>query len=689
MIRSAIQFVTMALLLCLAAWLTVGCSAQRYAERVMDQGSPSQPSADAPSTPNRTAAQLLPSQSLPSQDEEVWVIARPPEQRTPPHSDTPLPGEGRLFASQTISGGRTLVPILLKHTDVNASIVGCIASVDVKQQYQNTFDRKIDALYVFPLPQNAAVHDFVMTIGSRRIRGIIRERHEAEQIYREARSQGYVASMLTQDRPNVFTQTVANIEPGKPIDVDIRYFNTLTYTDGGYDFVFPMIVGARFDPPGFAPPTVSQTSSLTPGRRDGHDISLSVDVESGVPIANIESRNHKIQTQQRSPTCTRVTLDPADEIANRDFSLHFQVVGDSINSAMLAQQNGSGGFFTLMLYPPRLLKDLPRQPLELLVVTDVSTREPNVPLDRVKAATRYAVTHLEPADTFQIIHLGNTAERLFPSPQLATPQAVREALQWIKGFNASKGAPRIDGLQAALSIPHDPNRMRCVAFITDGVLGNDAEALAEIHRSLGPTRVFCFGVGQSTNRSVFDALARMGRGAVAYLGPDDDAESIMAGYFDRITRPALTDISIDWCGARIQDVFPQQSQDLYVGRPVVLTGRFEGDLPKSILLRAKTAGRDQQIPIPVTSVTTSVDPKALPAVWARMKIANLAERASDESAVALPAQIRQLAMEYNLMSAYTAFIAVDSMTRTTGDHTSSVDVVAPPPQRVLATGTSR
>ncbi len=190
----------------------------------------------------------LPPESLPRRSEELWVIekhASPQAQTRQPQDE--IPGSGTLLAKQA---GDKLVPVPLKHTDVKATIEGYIASVDVTQQYQNPYNEKIEAVYVFPLPDNAAVSEFVMTIGERRIRGIIRERKEAEEIYRQARSQGYVASLLTQERPNIFTQSVANIEPGKRIDIDIRYYNTLEYVDGWYEFVFPMVVGPRFNPPG-------------------------------------------------------------------------------------------------------------------------------------------------------------------------------------------------------------------------------------------------------------------------------------------------------------------------------------------------------------------------------------------------------------------------------------------------------
>jgi Ca-activated chloride channel family protein len=708
--RSAIQIMAIVLILGLAGWLIVGCAASytmmaaarsAHGEAASDSGVPA-PLAQAEvrgriegSHRTNTANQLLPAQSLPSRDEELWVISRPPDERVAPHSDTPLPGEGRLFATRNENGAQTLVPVPLKHTDVKASVVGYIASVDVKQQYQNPFDQKIEAVYVFPLPQNAAVNDFVMTVGSRHIRGIIRERHEAEKIYQEAKSQGYVASLLTQERPNVFTQAIANIEPGKRIDVEINYFNTLIYADGAYEFVFPMVVGPRFNPPGYsngiapvARGTVgssgqkTQVPYLAPDERSGHDISLSLDIDAGVPIEKIDSRNHKIETKVISPTKTRVTLDSADHIPNRDFVLRYQLAANAVKPALLAQRDGPGGYFTLMLFPPQLMTDLPRQPLEFVFTIDVSGSQSGRPLEQEKAATRYALTHMGPDDTFQVIRFGNTAQKLFAAPQPATADAVRAALNWVNGFDANEGTMLIDGLHASLLFPHDPSRTRCVAFMTDGFIGNDTEAIAETHKCLGPARVFSFGVGQSTNRYLLDGLARMGRGAVAYLGLNDDANVVMAQYFDRISHPALTDIAVDWGGAKVHDVFPQQIPDLYVGRPVILTGRYEGELPKSVMLHAKLAGRDQAIEVPVQLTQPDINAKALPAVWARMKIADISDRSAYESEIDLSGQIRQIAMEYNLLSAYTAFVAVDSMTRTAGDHGVTVGVPVPVPEGV-------
>jgi hypothetical protein len=382
--------------------------------------------------------------------------------------------------------GQTNVPVPLDHTDVSAKIQGYIASVHVAQRYKNPFSEKIEAVYVFPLPQDAAVSEFVMTIGDRHIRGIIREKAEAERIYHEARAQGYVASLLTQDRPNIFTQSVANIEPNKQIDIDITYFNTMAYVDGSYEFVFPMVVGPRFNPPGSTEGVgavsrgrqgisgqKTELQYLRPDERSGHDIALSVDLNAGVPIEKLESANHKINVKQESPGHAVVTLDPSDSIPNKDFVLRYKVAGGAVKSAMFVQRDNTGGYFTLMLFPPASLSDLPRQPMEMVFTIDVSGSQSGAPLAQEKAATRYCLQNMIPGDTFQIVRFGNTAKTLFPVPAPVNRNNVQEALSYVDSLDANEGTMLVDGVHASLQFPHDPSRLRFVAFMTDGFIGNE------------------------------------------------------------------------------------------------------------------------------------------------------------------------------------------------------------------------
>ena len=586
------------------------------------------------------------------------------------------------------------IPLPLKHTDVQGQISGYIATVHVTQQFQNPYDEKIEAVYVFPLPQNAAVNEFIMIIGERRIRGIIRERQEAEQIYAEARRQGHVASLLTQERPNIFTQKVANIEPGKAIDVDIKYFNTLAYVDGWYEFVFPMVVGPRFNPPcstdGVGAVARGKTGAsgqstevqyLKPGERSGHDIALALDIDAGVTIEEIACPTHAISNTTDGPQRRHIQLNPLDSIPNKDFVLRYKVAGQSVKSALVTHQDQRGGFFTLMLYPPDDLKTLQRAAMEMVFVLDCSGSMRGEPIAKAKDAVRRALRKLGPDDTFQIIRFSQRASQFGPEPVPATPENVRRALDYVDKLNGGGGTMMIEGVKAALDFPHDANRFRFVCFLTDGFIGNEDEILAAVHERLGDSRIFSFGVGSSVNRYLLDRMAKLGKGAVAYVGLHDSSSEIVDKFYDRISHPALTDVAIDWGKLEVEDVYPTQIPDLFVGRPLIVTGRFRGQRNTTIRVAGSVGNFERHIDIPVR-LDSGVTHPAIACVWARKQIEQLASRATYDHSSCLPGEITQVALEYGLMSAYTAFIAVDSASRTAGDHGVTVAVPVPVPEGV-------
>ena len=620
--------------------------------------------------------------------DEIWIIARSSD--APAQSTDDIPGSGALMT--TIDTKE--VPMPLKHTDVHASVSGYIGSVEVVQQFHNPYSSKIEAVYVFPLPHNAAVNEFIMTIGDRRIRGIIRERKEAEEIYQQAKQQGYVASLLTEERPNVFTQSVANIEPGRDIDVVIRYFHTLEYADGWYEFVFPMVVGPRFNPPGItngigaaarggagASGQQTEVQYLKPTERSGHNISLQVDVDAGVAIEEFRCKTHDIDAQFSDGKLV-VQLKPHDSIPNRDFVLRYRVAGDKIKSDLMTYRDERGGYFTFMLYPPKEMGTLKRQPLELVFVLDCSGSMDGRPITQAKAAVERALSLMEPGDSFQIINFSDSASQLGPKPIEATQENVRRGRNYLRRLNGGGGTMMIEGIKASLDFPHDPERLRFVCFLTDGYIGNEAEILSEIHKRLGPSRIFSFGIGSAVNRYLIDGMANVGKGAVAYLGSRDDAAEVMEDFFRRISHPALRDIAIDWGGLRATEVFPREVPDLFVGRPVILAGRFNGDARTEIRVSGKIG--DGQIDIPVVGEADEVTAahRGLPSVWARKKIGDLADQSLSEPDADLPMQIKKVALDYGLMSAYTAFIAVDSTRRTEGSEGTTVPVAVPVPEGV-------
>ena len=651
-----------------------------------------------PAVTRRSTGKASSSRSIPAElihvcADEIWVIAKSETQAVPAPDGEEGPGCGAMLAKRPKEDKE--IPLPLKHTDVKGQISGYIATVDVTQKFHNPYDEKIEAVYVFPLPQNAAINEFLMTIGERRIRGIIRERKEAEKIYRQARSQGHVASLLTQERPNIFTQKVANIEPGKAIDVNIKYFNTLAYVDGWYEFVFPMVVGPRFNPPGSTDGVgavargkagisgqKAEVQYLKPGERSGHDISLAVDIDAGVAIEQVACSSHVITNSSVTPEKRSVKLSSLDSIPNKDFVLRYKVAGQTVKSALVTHRDQRGGFFTLMLYPPDNLSHLKRAPMEMIFVLDCSGSMSGKPIAKAKQAITRALKQLQSNDTFQVIRFSNNASQFGPDPVPATRGNIRKAIQYVENLHGSGGTMMIEGIKAALDFAHDPKRFRLVSFMTDGYIGNEGQILAAVHERLGASRIFSFGVGTSVNRYLLDRMAKLGKGAVAYIGLEDNAAEVVDLFYERISHPALTDVTVDWGDLEVMDVFPSRIPDLFVGRPVILTGRFKGRDSTTIRVTGSIGDLTQEITIPVNLSDTASTHRGIACVWARKRIETLANQVTYDADLDLPGEIRQVALEYGLMSAYTAFVAVDSSRKTTGDHGITVAVPVPVPEGV-------
>lgn len=620
--------------------------------------------------------------SLPSADEEVWVIVRPRTvANAKPRED--VPGSGAMVT--TMPGETTHVPIPLKHTNVDASIAGYIATVDVTQKFHNPYDAKIEAVYVFPLPQNAAVNGFVMQIGDRKIRGIIRDRAEAEKIYNDARAAGHNAALMTQQRPNIFTQKVANIEPGKAIDVHIRYFHTLAYDDGWYEFVFPMVVGPRFNPP--SAPQSSRVSYLKPHERTGHDIALNLSVHPGVKLRDFASINHRIDTTTGDDGRFKVALAKDDRLPNKDFVFRYKVAGDRPTAAMLTHR-GSGAnaptYFTLMLYPPAELDRLERHPVEMVFVLDCSGSMSGRPMEQSKRAMLAALDKMQPRDTFQIIRFSSSASQLGSAPIAATPENIRDAKKYVRGLSGGGGTMMIEGIKAALDFEHDPERLRYVVFLTDGYIGNESEILGAMKKRIGNSRVFSFGVGSSPNRYLMNRMAKLGRGAVAYLPLETDGDDVMNAFFDRISHPAMADIRIDWGGLNVESVYPDGPLDLFVGRPVIVTGKIADapNGPSTIRMHGVAGSRAIEVGMRIDLSRKEAQHPAIRSVWARQKIASIMDAATYDPIPDLAARIKEVALEHDLMSAYTAFVAVDATRKTAGDSPATVPVPVPVPDGV-------
>ncbi len=541
------------------------------------------------------------------------------------------------------------------------------------QRFKNPSSEKIEAVYLFPLPTAAAVNDLAITVGDHTIRGTIQERAKATQIYEAARGRGMVAALLTQERPNLFTQSIANLEPQATIEVHLKYVQRLDYEDGGYTVVFPMVVGPRYLPAAWkAKAAELQAPTLAPGLRSSHDISLSVDLDAGVAIEDLGSPSHQIAIQ-RDGRRAHVSIRPNDTIPNKDFTLRYQVAGTTSKLGVIAHKDGGDGSFLLMLQPPSVAGPEIIAPRELVFVLDTSSSMRGPSLVKAKELIRRMLWTLRPEDTFQIVRFSDSTSALGPGPISAKPKNVDLVLRWLAAVDAGGGTEMVTGIEAALAVPHDPLRLRILAFITDGYVGNEDDILKVIGKKIGASRLFAFGVGTAVNRYLLEEMASIGRGSVQFVRPDEDTGRAVTAFERRIDAPVLTDLKIDWNGVTTRDLTPAALPDLFLGQPLVLSGHYTSGGTGIVTVSGKQGGRPVAFSAPVVLPDKAVHP-AIATVWARARIAELSRGLIRKADPAAERAIIALSIENRILTQFTAFVAVDESRVTAG---ASKRVVVP------------
>lgn len=620
------------------------------------------------------------------------------------------PGKITQGALQAIGrDGQPRAECPLKHTDVKAEVSGSLARVTVTQEFHNPFQDKIEAVYVFPLPQSAAVDNMTMTVGDRVIKGKIKRREEARAIYEAARDAGHTASLLDQERPNIFTQSVTNIASGAEVKITISYVEFLKYEDGAYEFVFPMVVGPRYIPGqpigeqaiqsgvGWAPDTsqVPDASRITPqvapkNTRAGHDIAIEVKLDTGVPIDDLKSTLHEVDVARPDNHRAVVRLKDQATIPNKDFILKFDVAGRKVSDAVLTHRGAQGGFFSMMLQPPERVAAADVMPKELVFVLDTSGSMEGFPIEKAKETMKLALDSLYPEDTFNLITFSGDTHILFPQPVPATRENLQRAQVFLASRQGSGGTEMMKAIRAALDPSDAQDHVRIVCFMTDGYVGNDMEIISEIQKHPN-ARVFAFGIGSSVNRFLLDKMAEHGRGEVEYVTLQDDGSAAARRFHERVRNPLLTDIEIDWSGLPVADVYPKRLPDLFSVKPLILTGRYTAAGRGVIRLRGKMAGQNFVKEIPVELPESQPDHDVLATMWARTRIDDLMSQdyGGIQSGAAKPdvrEAITQLGLEYGLMTQFTSFVAVEEMTVTDGGQPRRIDVPVEMPEGVSREG---
>ena len=639
-------------------------------------------------------------------------------------------GSGHLLMRDDASG--RFIPALVHHSKVHFEINGMIATVQVEQTFRNDTDRYLEGVYVFPLPDNAAVRALEMQLGDRRIVGVIKERAQAKTIYEAAKTAGKKASLVEQQRPNLFTNRVANIGPGEEVTVHLEYVQTVAYEADVFSLRFPMTITPRYMPGtstdaagleqdqdrtqgqyheremehvqeqeveplrvhsalGWATPTdrVPDADQISPFLypETGSDhtplnpIEITAVLDMGMPLAHIDSAYHDIALSRRAGVYSLALVNGVSEM-DRDFVLSWQPVsGSAPRAALFTEKVGEEYYALLMVVPPTAKRRVASIPREIIFVVDTSGSMGGVAIEQARSSVSSALGQLRPQDYFNIIEFNSSHRALYQQPVPATAHYTQRAQEFVRGLGASGGTEMLPALRAALSYSGEERaveRLRQVIFITDGAVGNEAELLAELSSSLGDSRLFTVGIGSAPNTWFMRKAAELGRGTHTHIGDLNEVGSRMAALFEQLSRPAAVDFNIDW-GATV-DAWPRRIPDLYQGQVLSAVASFGTALPPGdITVSGRVNGQVWQQQLQLTDELQGENSGAhsgVASVWARRKIAGLLDQkiaGRDEAAVR--AEVLPLALAHQLLSPYTSFVAVEEIaSRPAGESIDSAPV---------------
>jgi Ca-activated chloride channel family protein len=561
-----------------------------------------------------------------------------------------------------VQGGDPEVDRLpLKATSAEVEIAGVIASVRVSQTFENDGVEPIEAVYVFPASTRAAVHAMRMKIDERTIEAKIEEREEAKQQYEAAKSAGKKASLLEQQRPNVFTMNVANIMPGDRIDVELDYSELLVPTDSVYEFVYPTVVGPRFG--GGADPVEDGwigNPYMKEGEKETYDFDIELSIETGIPLKEIVCPSHEVDVSFDSESKARIGLDQ-EHGGNKDFVLRYRLAGDDIESGVLTYEHGDESFFVMMMEPPERPEKSQIPPREYIFVVDVSGSMHGFPLDTAKGLMKKLLGDLRKDDYFNVVLFAGGSQTLGSKSLPATKTNVKKAISVIDKQQGGGGTQLMDGLRTAYGLPKVKSKgiSRSVVVVTDGYVGVEAQAFKFIRNSLSESNLFAFGIGSSVNRALIEGMARAGKGEpFVLLDPEKAAEQ--AKEFRRyIEAPVLTDIEVEFQGFKTSEVLPEKVPDLLARRPIVLMGKYDGKASGKVKVRGISG--DGKFARTMKVSGSGGDTAPLRHLWARSWV----ELLEDQTAMLpgddeLEEAITALGLTYSLLTSRTSFVAIDS-----------------------------
>ncbi len=570
----------------------------------------------------------------------------------------------------------------LESTRADVKIAGVISDVTVTQTYRNDGDRTISARYVFPASTRAAVYGMKMTIGDRIITAKIKERDQAKHEYEEAKAAGKTATLLEEERPNVFTMSVANILPKDRIQVELKYTELLVPTEGEYELVYPTTVGPRYA--GETATTGAHgenqfvASPYQPaGTAPTAGFGIHVSVAGGMPIQAIDSPSHKLATAMAANhESATIDLDPGEQAAgNRDFVLRYRLAGKDLASGLMVYHGPTENYFLAMVQPPQRPAPELVPPREYVFIIDVSGSMHGFPLDTTKTLMKDLLGRLRPTDRFDVILFSGTDALYAPTSVDATPAEIAKAMAFIDKQEGGGGTELLPALQHAMKLPRAETVSRSFVVVTDGFIAEEPAAFQEIRDHLGEANVWSFGIGSSVNRHLMDGIAKAGQGEAFTILDPSEAASAAAKFRAYVETPVLTNVTATFAGFDAYDVEPKVLPDVFASRPVILFGKYRGQ-PTGTVTLSGISGRGRFVStLDASAATPDPSHAALRYLWARTEISVLSDFMNED---ANKARVTKLGLEYGLLTKFTSFIAVQDIVRTTQGSTDVSQLLALP-----------
>jgi Ca-activated chloride channel family protein len=581
----------------------------------------------------------------------------------------------------------------LKSTLVEVNISGVIADVLVTQVYKNEGKRPLEAIYVFPASTRAAVYGMKMTIGERIITASIAERQDARRQYEEAKQAGKSASLLEQQRPNVFQMNVANILPSDVIKVELRYTELLIPTDKVYAFVYPTVVGPRYteqkQDDGNQRESWTQSPYLHQGESPAYTFDMDVNLSAGLPIQDVTCTSHKVNINYEGPAFSRIELDPAERYGgNRDFILKYRLSGGRIETGLLLFEGEKENFFLLMMQPPNRVRQEHIPPREYIFIVDVSGSMHGFPLNISKKLLKDLIGNLHPTDRFNVLLFAGGSKVMAQQSLPATKGNIQRAIATIERQRGGGGTRLLPALKRALALPKSEGYSRTVVIATDGYVSVEAQAFDLIRDNLGHANMFAFGIGSSVNRHLIEGMARVGMGEPFVITKPEEAPEKAKTFRKLIQSPVLTGINVDFGKFQVYDVEPPSIPDVLADRPVIAFGKWHGKPRGHVEVRGTSGKGTYTERIPVAQAKPLETNSALRYLWARHRIALLSDYNRLSPQDERVKEVTTLGLTYNLLTAYTSFVAIDAQVRLVDGKPVTVKQPLPLPQGVsdLAVG---